>query len=158
MQIAQDFLSRAPAENPAHSGLCKGFSTGTIGRKDKQDAQVIFEQFLTCPPRYEHEVAAAGGRSPDASIGRIVGVRSTEQSVGVILHCNHLFFRHIPRNIQIQSSAYQSRHRNPQYDQISYQILFFHSDISSVSVPAGRDRNLSGKCVPLSYAQTVQFL
>ena len=46
MQIAQDFLSRAPAENPAHSGLCKGFSTGTIGRKDKQDAQVIFEQFL----------------------------------------------------------------------------------------------------------------
>ena len=47
MQIAQDFLSRAPAENPAHSGLCKGFSTGTIGRKDKQDAQVIFEQFLT---------------------------------------------------------------------------------------------------------------
>ena len=47
MQIAQDFLSRAPAENPAHSGLCKGFSTGTIGRKDKQDAQVIFEQFLS---------------------------------------------------------------------------------------------------------------
>ena len=47
MQIAQDFLSRAPAENPAHSGLCKGFSTGTIGRKDKQDAQVIIEQFLS---------------------------------------------------------------------------------------------------------------
>ncbi len=46
MQIAQDFLSRAPADNPAHSGLCKGFSTGAIGRKDKQDAQVIFEQFL----------------------------------------------------------------------------------------------------------------
>ena len=46
MQIAQDFLSRAPAENPAHSGLCKGFSTGAVGRKDKQDVQVIFEQFL----------------------------------------------------------------------------------------------------------------
>ena len=47
MQIAQDFLSRASAENPAHSGLCKGFSTGAFGRKDKQDAQVIFEQFLS---------------------------------------------------------------------------------------------------------------
>ena len=32
--------------NPAHSGLCKGFSTGAVGRKDKQDVQVIFEQFL----------------------------------------------------------------------------------------------------------------
>ena len=47
MQIAQDFLSRASAENPAHSGLCKGFSTGAVGRKDKQDVQVIFEQFLS---------------------------------------------------------------------------------------------------------------
>ena len=111
---------------------------------------------LYCTPQYEHEVVRR--HHGNANIGRIVEVRSTEQSVGVILHCNHLFFRHIPRNIQIQSSAYQSRHRNPQYDQISYQILFFHSDISSVSVPAGRDRNLSGKCVPLSYAHTVQFL
>ena len=47
MQIAQDFLSGAPAENSEHSGLCKKFFAGTIGRKDKQDAQVIFEQFLT---------------------------------------------------------------------------------------------------------------
>ena len=48
MQIAQDSLSRASAENPAHSGLCKGFSTGTVGRKDKQNPQVISEQF----PKY----------------------------------------------------------------------------------------------------------
>ena len=51
MQIAQDYLPRAPADNPAHSGLCKGFSTGTIGRKGKQDAQVISEQFLTTATR-----------------------------------------------------------------------------------------------------------
>ena len=46
MQIAQDYLSRASAENPVHSELCKGFSTGAVGRKDKQNAQVTFEQFL----------------------------------------------------------------------------------------------------------------
>ena len=27
--------------------VCKGFSAGAIGRKDKQDAQVISEQFLS---------------------------------------------------------------------------------------------------------------
>ena len=60
MQIAQDFLSRAPAENPAHSGLCKGFSTGAVGRKDKQDVQVIFEQFLRRVFRLNRHTGSTG--------------------------------------------------------------------------------------------------
>ena len=66
MQIAQDFLSRASAENPAHSGLCKGFSTGAVGRKDKQDVQVIFEQFLTVHGLCVRELTHFARYGPDA--------------------------------------------------------------------------------------------
>ena len=43
---------------------------------------------LYCTPQYEHEVVRR--HHGNANIGRIVEVRSTEQSVGVILHGNHL--------------------------------------------------------------------
>ena len=46
MQITQDFLSSVPGKKHAHSGLCKRFLPGAIGRKNKQDAQVISAQVL----------------------------------------------------------------------------------------------------------------
>ena len=49
------------AQNPAHSGLCKGFSTGAVGRKDKQDVQVIFEQFLSGMQEERQDFMTASG-------------------------------------------------------------------------------------------------
>ena len=73
------------------------FAAVFLKKERKTDAHMLF----TCKQHMRmkwyarttgmHEVAAAGGRSPDASIGRIVEARSAEQSAGVILHCNQIF-------------------------------------------------------------------